>query len=105
MAGKKKPYDGVVTAVRYSPRGDIDWVRAFEWRGFVFSDRIVLDRETLLTRLRAGQKFKTGQRIPRMGNDFEVFEDIRLVGKEDKPAIICGAGQPARDDLSGVPLL
>ena len=105
MAGKKKPYDGVVVAVRYAPTGDIAWVRAFERRGFVFSDRIVLDRATLLERLKAGQKFKTGRRIPRMGADFEVFEDVRVIGRDDKPVIASSTGQPARDDLSGLPLL
>ena len=34
---KKKPYDGVIVAARYTPQGEIELVRAFERRGFVFS--------------------------------------------------------------------
>jgi hypothetical protein len=61
---KAKPYDGVVVAVRYTPHGEIDWVRAFERRGFVFSDYRVMERNTLIERLQAGKRFKTGSRIP-----------------------------------------
>ncbi|HIE58292.1 MAG TPA: hypothetical protein EYP88_08690 [Anaerolineales bacterium] len=104
MAGKKKPYDGIVTAVRYSPRGDIDWVRAFERHGFVFSDRVILSRADLLERLKAGKKFKTGRRIPQMGNEFEIFNDIRLIGSSERAVITSGASLPARDDLSDLPL-
>ena len=57
---KKIPYDGVVVAAHYKPQGEIDWVRAFVRHGFVFSDRMDLDRETLIKYLRDGKKFKTG---------------------------------------------
>ena len=60
---KKKQYDGVIVAARYTPQGEIDWVRAFERHGFVFSDRMNMDRETLLKNLREGKRFKTGERI------------------------------------------
>ena len=75
---KKKSYDGVVTAVRYTSQGEIDWVRAFERRGFVFTDRVNLKRESLMERLMAGKRFKTGSRILYKGSDFEVYEDIKV---------------------------
>ena len=102
---KKKPYDGVVVAVRYNPQGEIDWVRAFERRGFVFSDRINMDREALLARLQSGKRFKTGERKPYQGNDFEIGDDIRLVEKNGSSVIVSGQGSPERDMLTGLPII
>ena len=78
---KKKPYDGVVVAAHYTPQGEIDWVRAFVRHGFVFSDRVNLDRAALVERLQAGKRFKTGQRQPYQGSDFTIKDDIRLIDK------------------------
>ena len=75
---RKKPYDGVVVAVRYTPQGQIDWVRAFERHGFVFTDRMMLKRADLIERLEAGKRFKTGERKVYQGSDFEVLDDIHL---------------------------
>ena len=51
MADKK--FDGVIEAVHYSRGGQIDFVRAYERRGVTFSDRVLLNRKTLLERLSA----------------------------------------------------
>ncbi|MDP1779148.1 MAG: hypothetical protein Q8K73_02630, partial [Anaerolineales bacterium] len=48
-----KKIDGVIEAVRYK-NGQITWVRAYERRGATFSDRVLLDRKTLLQRLQKG---------------------------------------------------
>ena len=59
---KKKPYDGMVVAARFTHKGEIDWVRAFIRHGFVFSDRLSMDRETLLTHRRDGKRFRNHTR-------------------------------------------
>ncbi|HBX69017.1 MAG TPA: hypothetical protein DEH25_06460 [Chloroflexi bacterium] len=102
---KKKAYDGVVVAVHYKPQGEIDWVRAFERHGFVFSDRVMLGREALVQRLKDGKRFKTGARKTYEGNDFEVREDIRLIDKNGSSVIVAGPAASERDALIGVPII
>ncbi len=102
---KKKPYDGVVVAVRYSSRGEIEWVRAFERHGFVFTDRMMMDRSTLVERLQDGKRFKTGERMPYLGNDFEINEDIRLVEKNGTNVIVAGQAPSDQDSLGNLPII
>jgi len=102
---KKKPYDGVVVAVRYTSQGDIDWVRAFERRGFVFTDRINLNRESLTARLKAGKRFKTGARKTYQGNDFEVYDDIQIIEKNGSSVIVAGQQSAERDALGDLPII
>jgi len=105
MAGKVKKYDGVIEAVRYNPAGQIDWVRAYERYGFVFSDWIKLDRRTLIERLKAGKRFLVGQRLIYMGNDFEVSEPVRLVQRNGVEYILAGDSQEDQDHLGDVPII
>jgi len=102
---KKKNYDGVVVAVRYTSQGEIDWVRAFERHGYVFSDRVNLDRETLIDRLKSGKRFKTGERKPYQGSDFDVKDDIRLVDKNGNQIIVAGQNSSDRDLLGNLPII
>ena len=102
---KKKPYDGVVVAARYTPQGEIDWVRAFVRHGFVFSDRMNMDRETLLKNLREGKKFKTGERITFQGNDFKISDDIQLIESDSGSKIIAGEVSKNRDSLGNIPII
>lgn len=102
---KKKPYDGVVVAARYSPQGKIEWVRAFVRHGFVFSDRMDMDRETLLKNLREGKKFKTGERITYQGNDFKISDDIQLIESDSGSKIIAGEVSKNRDSLGNIPII
>ena len=102
---KKKPYDGVVVAARYNHQGEIDWVRAFVRHGFVFSDRMDLDRETLIKLLREGKKFKTGERITYQGNDFRVLYDIQLVGSDSDLKIVAGKESEGQDSLENIPII
>jgi hypothetical protein len=102
---KKKPYDGVVVAVRYTPKGEIDWVRAFERHGFVFSDRMNLDREMLLARLEAGKRFKTGARKVYQGNDFDIHDDIRVEEKNGNSIIVAGKPSSEQDSLGDLPII
>lgn len=98
MAGAK--LDGVVEAVRYTPEGRIATVRAYERRGVVWSDHILLDRKTLLERLRQGKRFAVGRRKPFLGGQFEAGKPLRRSGD-----YIITEGQAAvRDILAGVPI-
>ena len=102
---KKKPYDGVVVAVRYTQRGVIEWVRAFERNGFVFSDRVLMDRKTLVERLREGKRFKTGERVIYLGNDFKINEDIRLIENEGGSVVVAGTDSSSHDSLGNIPVI
>ena len=102
---RMKPYDGVVVAVRYSSQGEIEWVRAFERHGFVFSDRELMDRETLVQNLREGRRFKTGKRMIYQGNDFKIDEDIRLIENDSDCVIVAGSGSPNQDSLGNLPII
>jgi hypothetical protein len=96
-----KKIDGVIEAARYK-NGQIAAVRAYERRGAAFSDRLVLDRKTLLERLQKGQQFVSGTRQDLMGGAFDLSKPIRLVtagGRE----YISTSEQAARDELENVP--
>jgi hypothetical protein len=68
-------YDGVVEAVRYKPNGEIDWVRAYERRGPTFSDWLLIDRQSVIKRLKSGRRFVVGERIL-MAGTFKVSKPI-----------------------------
>ena len=101
---KKKPYDGVVVAVRYSSQGEIERVRVFERHGFVFTDRMMMNRTDLVERLQNGKRFKTGARLLYQGNDFEIKEDINLVKKNGSDVIIVGQTTSEHDTLGNLPI-
>ena len=50
-------FDGVIEAVRYKPDGQVDWVRAYLRRGPTFSDRIMINRATLIENLKSGKRY------------------------------------------------
>jgi len=96
-------YDGVVEAVRYQPNGQIELVRVYEKRGFVFSDHILLDRPTLVERLTKGRKFVTGQRKSYVANEFETGKSLHLAGKSE--VVITTKEQAGSQDfLANVPI-
>ena len=102
---KKKPYDGVIVAAHYTSQGEIDWVRAFERHGFVFSDRVMLNRETLVERLQSGKRFKTGERVTYLGNDFRIKDDVRLVELNGGNVVLAGDISSKQDSLGNLPNL
>jgi hypothetical protein len=101
----KQKFDGVVEAVHYRPDGQVDWVRVYERRGPTFSDYILLQRQELIDRLKAGKKFMVGRRVPQMASTFEISEAVRVLNKDGKEILVVGDGQPDREHLKGVPLL
>ncbi len=94
-------FDVVVEAVRYK-NGKIDLVRVFERRGATFTDRILMDRKTLLERLKDGKRFVTGQRKEYLGGTFDVGKPVRLVGADGKQ-VVTTLADADHDDLEGVP--
>jgi len=98
MAEKK--VDGIIEAVRYSPRGEIVLVRAFERRGAAWSDHVLIGRAELLARLRGGKRFASGQRQLYKGSAFTISAQVVERGKH----IVTASESPKRDLLEGVPL-
>jgi len=101
----KPKFDGVVEAVHYKNDGQIDWVRAYERRGSVFSDYILIPREKLIARLKAGDIFFAGRRIPQMAGTFEVSRRLQLVTMDGRERIVIGDQQVEHDYLEGVPVI
>ncbi|MHC1782144.1 MAG: hypothetical protein AB9891_05170 [Anaerolineaceae bacterium] len=102
MAQKK--FDGLVEVVRYLQSGVIDCVRVYERRGPTFTDRILLDRETFLVKLKEGKKYVTGRRVPQFGSTFEVDEIIKVANTTKGEFITAGKSVSDRDDLKGTPI-
>ena len=94
-------FDVVIEAVRYKG-GKIEMVRGYERRGPTFSDRVLLDRKTVLERLKDGKKFVTGQRKEFLASTFEVGKPVKLVGQDGKQ-VVTTLPEGNRDELEGVP--
>jgi hypothetical protein len=94
-------FDVVIEAVRYK-NGKIDVVRAYERRGPTFSDRVLLDRKTLLERLQNGKRLVTGQRKEYLASTFEVGKPVKLVGQDSKQ-VVTTLPEADHDELEGVP--
>ena len=102
----KVKFDGVIEAVRYALDGKLIWVRAYERRGPTFSDRVILDREVLLERLKAGKKFVIGQRVVYLSSTFDVSLPIRLEQRDGADVVVAGDNVPGKGDLlEGAPVV
>lgn len=95
-------FDVVIEAVRYK-NGKIELVRGYERRGATFSDRILLDRKTLLERLKEGKRFVTGQRREYLASTFEVGKPVKLVSGDSRQVVVTTLPDAEHDDLEGVP--
>jgi len=98
-----KKIDGVIEAVRYNSNGQIALVRAYERRGVTFSDRVLLDRKTLLERLKAGKNFSTGQRKEFWASTFELGKSVKAVGNNGKEFLTTRENAAQRDELEETP--
>ncbi len=98
-------YDGVVEAAHFKSDGQIDWVRVYERRGAVFSDRILLSREGFIEQLKAGKRYRIGERIYNMGGKFTVSQPVHLLQKDGKPVIVAGDAKDTMGELIGVPII
>jgi len=101
----KQKFDGVVEAVHYKPDGQVDWVRTYLRRGPVFSDYILLDRQTLVEHLKSGKQYVAGRRIPQLASTFEVTKPLHVIRKDGLEILVTGDLQSNSDRLEGVPEL
>jgi len=101
----KVKIDGVIEAVHYTPQGQIAWVRAFERRGPTFSERVLIDRPNLVSRLKAKEHFVIGRRIPQWASTFETSASVRLVQADGRELIVAGNASADHDLLDGAPLI
>jgi hypothetical protein len=97
-------YDGIVEAVRYDADGQIKVVRVYERRGPTWSDRVLLKRDALIERLKAGQKYYTGTRKVGLAGTFDVAAELRLAGKPGEEIVITRTSTSDCDRLDGVPV-
>jgi hypothetical protein len=93
--------DGVIEAARYK-NGQILMVRVYERRGATFSDRVLLDRKTLLERLQKGGQFFTGSRENLMASTFKTGKPVMIV-KQDNRELLSTRENATRDELEEVP--
>ncbi len=98
-----KKFDGVIEAVRYK-NGQIVIVRAFERRGAAFSDRVLLDRNEFLDRLKKGQKYVVGKRKELLAGTFEVQEKPVQVLEQNGREIISTRPDAEHDELEQAPV-
>jgi len=101
----KIKYDGVVEAVHYKPNGEVDWVRAYERRGATFSDHVLIERGTLIERLKSGKNYVVGRRIPLKASTFEVTLPLKVVNIGEKDTLVVGETRAEQDRLEGVPII
>jgi hypothetical protein len=92
--------EGLIEAVRYTTRGEISLVRAYERHGVVWSDYVLLQRKELLDQLVKGKRFAVGKRKLYLGSIFEIGPSVNQVNGN----IVCEGQESTRDHLGGVPL-
>lgn len=97
-----KKVDGVITAVHYK-NGQIVNVRAYERRESTFSDHVLLDRKTLLERLKNGKKFVVGSRKELLASTFYMGKPVQVLNRDGKE-IISTRDEAAHDELEQTPV-
>ena len=90
--------DGVIEGVRYTPDGHISVVRAYERRGVVWTDDILLERKDLIDRLKQGKQFVIGVRKTYVGSVFDTGQPVHLTDGN----IVTDGQSGGRDMLAGV---
>jgi len=99
----RKPVDLVLVAARFA--GDtslLSWAQAYERRGPIWTDILLLDREQLISRLRAKKRVFTGR--PReLSGDFDVISPVRLM-QAAGTSVLRADGRDAPGDDLGLPL-
>jgi hypothetical protein len=98
-----KKIDGVIEAVRYNPDGQIALVRAYLLRGVTYSDRVLLDRNALVEKLKAGKKFTTGQRKEFLASTFEFGKPVKIVSIDGKDYLSTQNSTLKRDEFEETP--
>ena len=100
-----KNVDGVIEAAHFTPDGKLAWVRAYERRGPTWSDTVLLDRDTLVRRLKKRKRFYVGTRREFLASEFDLGEPLRLIEFYRGEALVTGRGQARQDKLEGIPIV
>jgi len=74
----KNKVDGIIESVRYTPDGQVDWVRAHLRNGKIYTDWVILERYKLIQEIKAGKEFQTLKRLPYMGGMFELKAAVKV---------------------------
>ena len=101
----KIDYDGVLETAHFTPDGQLDWVRVYVRRGVVFSDCLLMNRQAFIEQLKAGMRYRVGERIHNMGGKFNVTQSVHLLLQDGNPVIVVGDARTAKDELTGVPII
>ena len=84
-----KKIDVVIEAVRYK-NGQIVVVRGYERRGTTFSDRVLIDRKTLIEKLQKGNQISIGSPEEFKASTFKLDRKVLLVKHENREWISTG---------------
>jgi hypothetical protein len=96
--------DVVVVAARYDDGGRrLLQAQAYERRGAVWGDVVLLDREALLGKVRSRRRVFAGEARPEVPGDFILRGGIRARGDAGHAVLVQGTSADGADDL-GVPL-
>ena len=98
-----KKFDGVIEAVRYK-NGQIEIARTFERRGAAFTDRIMLNRQELLDRLKKGKTYYVGKRKEFLAGTFEIQDKPVQVLNRNGKEILATRPDADHDELEQAPV-
>ena len=108
MRGKRisketRRLDVVLEAVRYEEgKRRLRRARGYTRRGFIWSDRMLFDRNQLIDLVKANKRVVAGGPAEIEG-DFEVFARIRFEEDGQQGTLMCESGKQDVEDL-GLPL-
>lgn len=97
-----KKVDVVIEAVRYK-NGQIVLVRGYERRGTTFSDRVLIDRKTLIEKLQKGNQISIGSREELKASTFKLDQNVLLVKHDNREWIATGPSA-TQDHLENAPI-
>ena len=93
-----KRLDIVVVAARYDLLGKLTVAQGFERRGHVWSDLILVDRDTLIRNLRSRRRVAVAVPTPVPG-DFEIVARVRLELKNGVEILASNSAHADQDHL------
>jgi len=99
----RKEVDVVLIAARKDPEKDhLKIAQACERRGPVWGDVKLLQRDTIIAKIKEGKKVVTGRPTDLQG-DFEVFAPVQVSGQNGEERLFTGTSSTKNEDL-GIPL-
>ena len=93
-----KRLDIVVVAARFDPQGKLTVAQGFERRGQVWSDLILVDRDTLIRNLRSRRRVAVAVPTPVPG-DFEIVARVHLERKNGVETLASNSAHADQDHL------